>query len=252
MVDLSLFKRPAFVGAQVDGVRDLLVDVRDVPLPDALPAEHPRALAAQDRPRLPAAELVLVLRRAASPGGSRPACPIRVAARHRPRPERDRAVVDEPRQRRPRAGRCCCPASWSAASASASSTRRSPRPPSRRCGVERAGMASGINNTFRQVGIATGIAALGAIFAEPGRRRARSRSHAERRRARVVRLGGLHDHPARRPQVAGLRGGRLVRVGLPRILSSRDRRALRGAGGAAHPLAGLRREPGRRRARRPI
>jgi predicted MFS family arabinose efflux permease len=29
---------------------------------------------------------------------------------------------------------------------------------------ERAGMASGINNTFRQVGIATGIAALGAIF----------------------------------------------------------------------------------------
>ncbi|MGH9885881.1 MAG: MFS transporter, partial [bacterium] len=30
--------------------------------------------------------------------------------------------------------------------------------------VERAGMATGINNTFRQVGIATGIAALGAIF----------------------------------------------------------------------------------------
>jgi EmrB/QacA subfamily drug resistance transporter len=31
--------------------------------------------------------------------------------------------------------------------------------------VERAGMASGINNTFRQLGIATGIAALGALFA---------------------------------------------------------------------------------------
>ncbi|HEX3805231.1 MAG TPA: MFS transporter [Gaiellaceae bacterium] len=30
--------------------------------------------------------------------------------------------------------------------------------------VERAGMASGINNTFRQIGIATGIAALGAVF----------------------------------------------------------------------------------------
>ena len=29
----------------------------------------------------------------------------------------------------------------------------------------RAGMASGINSTFRQVGIATGIAALGSIFA---------------------------------------------------------------------------------------
>jgi EmrB/QacA subfamily drug resistance transporter len=36
---------------------------------------------------------------------------------------------------------------------------------------ERAGMASGINNTFRQLGIATGIAGLGAIFAsrvDPG------------------------------------------------------------------------------------
>ncbi len=30
--------------------------------------------------------------------------------------------------------------------------------------VEKAGMGSGINNTFRQVGIATGVAALGAIF----------------------------------------------------------------------------------------
>src|SRR5262249_20813706 len=29
---------------------------------------------------------------------------------------------------------------------------------------ERSGMASGTNNTFRQVGIATGIAALGALF----------------------------------------------------------------------------------------
>jgi hypothetical protein len=29
---------------------------------------------------------------------------------------------------------------------------------------QRAGMAAGINNTFRQVGIATGIAGLGAIF----------------------------------------------------------------------------------------
>ncbi len=30
--------------------------------------------------------------------------------------------------------------------------------------VERSGMASGINSTFRQVGIATGIAGLGAVF----------------------------------------------------------------------------------------
>jgi MFS family permease len=30
--------------------------------------------------------------------------------------------------------------------------------------VERGGLASGINNTFRQLGIAVGIAGLGAIF----------------------------------------------------------------------------------------
>jgi predicted MFS family arabinose efflux permease len=30
--------------------------------------------------------------------------------------------------------------------------------------VERSGLASGINNTFRQLGIAMGIAGLGAIF----------------------------------------------------------------------------------------
>ena len=52
---------------------------------------------------------------------------------------------------------------------------------------ERAGMASGLNNTFRQLGIATGIAALGAIFQSkvggnvvrrrpPRRRRARRHS----------------------------------------------------------------------------
>jgi predicted MFS family arabinose efflux permease len=35
---------------------------------------------------------------------------------------------------------------------------------------QRSGMASGINNTFRQVGIATGIAALGAIFESTIRR----------------------------------------------------------------------------------
>jgi EmrB/QacA subfamily drug resistance transporter len=49
--------------------------------------------------------------------------------------------------------------------------------------VERAGMASGINNTFRQIGIATGIAALGAIFA--------SRVGSSRTPAAFV--GGLHD-----------------------------------------------------------
>jgi predicted MFS family arabinose efflux permease len=51
--------------------------------------------------------------------------------------------------------------------------------------VERAGMASGINNTFRQVGIATGIAALGAIFAS----KVGSQQHA----SRAAFVHGLHE-----------------------------------------------------------
>ena len=47
----------------------------------------------------------------------------------------------------------------------------------------RAGMASGINATFRQVGIATGVAALGAIFSH----------HVVRRRARPGGADGLVD-----------------------------------------------------------
>ena len=54
---------------------------------------------------------------------------------------------------------------------------------------ERAGMASGINNTFRQVGIATGIAALGAIFASKVGGLARR----SRRRSDGVRRTALHD-----------------------------------------------------------
>lgn len=57
--------------------------------------------------------------------------------------------------------------------------------------VERAGMASGINNTFRQIGIATGIAALGAIFASKVDPRAFGPNASEAARASFVH--GLHD-----------------------------------------------------------
>jgi predicted MFS family arabinose efflux permease len=57
--------------------------------------------------------------------------------------------------------------------------------------VERAGMASGINNTFRQIGIATGIAALGAIFASKVDPRAFAPHASEAARASFVH--GLHD-----------------------------------------------------------
>jgi EmrB/QacA subfamily drug resistance transporter len=56
---------------------------------------------------------------------------------------------------------------------------------------ERAGMASGINNTFRQIGIATGIAALGAVFASKVDPRAFAPHPSEAARASFV--SGLHD-----------------------------------------------------------
>ncbi len=49
----------------------------------------------------------------------------------------------------------------------------------------RAGMASGVNNTFRQVGIATGIAGLGALFQS----RIQSKLHAPAALAKVVASG---------------------------------------------------------------
>ncbi len=56
---------------------------------------------------------------------------------------------------------------------------------------ERAGMASGINNTFRQLGIATGIAALGAIFASRVDASAFSPHASDAAHASFV--NGLHD-----------------------------------------------------------
>ena len=47
MLDLTLFRKPAFVGAVDRRLRALGVDVRDVPLPHALHPEHPRLLAAR-------------------------------------------------------------------------------------------------------------------------------------------------------------------------------------------------------------
>jgi EmrB/QacA subfamily drug resistance transporter len=56
---------------------------------------------------------------------------------------------------------------------------------------ERAGMASGINNTFRQLGIATGIAALGAVFASKVDPRAFAPNPGVVARASFV--AGFHD-----------------------------------------------------------
>ena len=59
----------------------------------------------------------------------------------------------------------------------------------------RAGMASGVNNTFRQVGIATGIAAFGAIF----QHRVQSEAHGS-----VRTVVAAHNEAARHAFVVGL------------------------------------------------
>ncbi len=66
---------------------------------------------------------------------------------------------------------------------------------------ERAGMASGINSTFRQVGIATGIALLGSLFA--------SKVVAEVK-AGVAAVPALASHGAQ--IAAGVQSGQMARV----------------------------------------
>jgi EmrB/QacA subfamily drug resistance transporter len=71
---------------------------------------------------------------------------------------------------------------------------------------QRAGMASGINNTFRQVGIATGIAALGAVFVNQITASLPSpSSDATRSLAQSIASGsvGLQDFPGNGPVTAG-------------------------------------------------
>ena len=59
---------------------------------------------------------------------------------------------------------------------------------------QRAGMAAGVNNTFRQVGIATGIAGLGAIF----------QSALDPHLAHAITAGVVHTHQARVEFIHGL------------------------------------------------
>ena len=80
--------------------------------------------------------------------------------------------------------------------------------------VARAGMASGVNSTFRQVGIATGIAALGSIF---------SQQVASRRTPRPVRQG-----PGARRSTASPPRSRAARCRPRRRARSRLRRQAQG------------------------
>ena len=91
---------------------------------------------------------------------------------------------------------------------------------------ERSGMAAGINDTFRQVGVAVGIAAWGAIFTARGADKTASLAPVARAHGRqlveAVSAGRLHDALAALP--AGARG-----VGRPRCTPGLLVRAQRGA-----------------------
>ena len=255
MIDLSLFKRPAFVGAQVTafaisstlfamflyitlylqnilGLSPLQTGVRFLPL--SLLAFVVAPLAGRLSTRLPIRALI----------GTGLALVRRLD------------VPDEPRHRPFDLARAAARASSSAASGSAWSTRRSPRPPSRPSGSSAAGMASGINNTFRQVGIATGIAALGAIFQTQVHSKvvsalaglpnaggiAHSFSNGQQAQAIAAAPAGLCARTSRRsPRPSFVSGFHDILI-VGGIVAPLRRRAR----GGADPPAGLRRERGRR------
>ena len=164
MFDLKLFRKPTFNGGLIAAFALSARAVRAVPVPHALHAGHPGLLAAADR------------------ACASWCCRARSCS---PRPPPGRATVDgaDPVPDRPRAAR------WSGVglllmrglTESSGWTHLIPgfilagagvglvNPPlaSTAIGVvtpDRAGMASGINSTFRQIGIATGIAGLGSLF----------------------------------------------------------------------------------------
>jgi EmrB/QacA subfamily drug resistance transporter len=94
---------------------------------------------------------------------------------------------------------------------------------------ERAGMASGINSTFRQVGIATGIALLGTLFANTVKDEVLARvagvpglAHSGPQIATAVQSGEIGNVIARLPEHARLAVGAITRAafttGLNRIL----------------------------------
>jgi hypothetical protein len=94
---------------------------------------------------------------------------------------------------------------------------------------EQAGMASGISATFRQIGIATGIALLGTLFASNVRDEVLTRvggvpglSHSGPQIASAVQSGQIGNVIARLPEQARLAVGTITRAaftaGLNRIL----------------------------------
>ena len=165
MFDLTLLRVPTFDGGLIAAFGGLGVDVLAVHLPGALHAEPARATR-RSRPAcafLPLTGAIFVI------AGDRrrltTLVPIRWLIGARLRAGRRRAAADARHDARPTTGRTCCPGFIVAGVGAGlinvplASTAVGVVAPAR------AGMASGINSTFRQVGIATGVAALGTILA---------------------------------------------------------------------------------------
>ena len=89
---------------------------------------------------------------------------------------------------------------------------------------DRAGMASGINSTFRQVGIATGIAGLGSLF-----------SHTVRTHIVSLLAGAPHiSARAAHALATGVAQGSGAAPGWRAAGPGPTRRGARGAGGLRH------------------
>ena len=162
---------PALPGADLHRradhrLRDLVRDVRAVPLPAALPRERARLLGGRGRASASCRSRSSRSSSRRSPGGCRRACPcascsaagsrscgVALLLMHGHHPRLDWTTLLP--------GFIVGGIGIGLVNAPLASTSVSVVEP------RRAGMASGINNTFRQVGIATGIAALGAIFQRP-------------------------------------------------------------------------------------
>ena len=185
-------------------------DVRDVPLPDDLHAGRARLLAAGGGPALPAADRASLRRRAdrrrALATGSRsascsapgwPSVGVGLLLMH--------GVVAGLG-----AGRRCSPASSSPAIGIGITNPGIGQAAIAVVPVEKSGMGSGINTTFRQVGIATGVAGARRGLPVAGRLEARRAAAARARRAR------------RTGRLGRLAGGR--RRSLPPAIARRGRR----------------------------
>ena len=96
---------------------------------------------------------------------------------------------------------------------------------------QRSGMASGVNTTFRQIGIATGIAVYGSIFAASLHHKIRPSPRQHPVTARTT-AGGGHRHPAGQDRAshrhAARTAARTARCSHPLELRQHPRRVARG------------------------